>query len=100
VDDEKDTASVRFAKGEAFSPAAFQDAVEQVRMRVVSLRVQACGVVEQDNGEKWMQAGTNRFRLQGDAALPVGRNICADGTLDTRAAPSTFEVSAFTENKR
>ncbi|HWK11578.1 MAG TPA: hypothetical protein VNR64_16080 [Vicinamibacterales bacterium] len=100
VDDDKDTATVQFAKGEDFSTAAFTDAVERVRMRVVALRVQACGAVTETDGEKWMQAGSNRFRLRSERPVPVGKTICGDGTLDTRATPPTFEVSAFTENGR
>ena len=100
VDDEKDTATVQFAKGEDFSAAAFQDAVERVRMRVVTLRLQACGLVEQGDGAKWMTAGQNRFRLRSDQDLPVGKTICADGSLDTASTPATFQVSAFKENGR
>lgn len=100
VDDEKDTATVQFAKGENFSPAAFQDAVERVRMRVVTLRVQACGLVDEADGAKWMTAGANRFRLRGDRDVPAGKNICADGSLDTSSTPPTFQISAFKENGR
>jgi copper chaperone CopZ len=100
VDDDKDTATVQFARGEDFSPAAFQDAVERVRMRVVTLRVQACGVVDEANGAKWMTAGANRFQLRGDGNIPVGKTICADGVLDTSETPATFQVSAFKENGR
>jgi cation transport ATPase len=100
VDDEKDTASVQFAKGEDFSPAAFQDAVERVRMHVVTLRVQACGPVDEAEGAKWMTAGANRFRLRSDQDVPAGKTICADGVLDTSSAPAIFQVSAFKENGR
>ncbi|HWT44347.1 MAG TPA: hypothetical protein VN085_00220 [Vicinamibacterales bacterium] len=100
VDDEKDTATVQFAKGQEFSAAAFQDAVERVRMRVVTLRVQACGLVDAADGAKWMTAGQNRFRLRSDQEIPVGKTICADGSLDTTRTPATFEVSAFKENGR
>lgn len=98
VDDDKDTATVQFAKGEEFSPAAFQDAVERVRMRVVTLRLQACGVVDEADGAKWMTAGANRFRLRSERDVPVGKTICADGSLDTGSAPATFQISAFKEN--
>src|SRR5689334_1015978 len=63
VDDDRDTATVRFADGENFSTADFRTAVERVRMRVVSVRLQACGSVEEADGAKWLTAGTNRFRL-------------------------------------
>jgi hypothetical protein len=47
VDDDKDTATIQFAENESFSAPEFRAAVERVlRMRVVTLRVQACGTVE------------------------------------------------------
>jgi hypothetical protein len=95
VDDDKDTATIRFAGAETFSPAEFQAAVEHVRMRVVTVRMQACGTVEAADGRQWLVAGTNRFVLRGDRDLPLKVPICADGSLDTRASPATFQVSAF-----
>ena len=83
-----------------FHAGAFQDAVERVRMRVVTLRVQACGLVDEADGAKWMTAGANRFRLRGDRDVPAGKNICADGSLDTSSTPPTFQISAFKENGR
>lgn len=100
VDDDKDTATVQFAKGEDFSAAAFTDAVERVRMRVVTLRIQACGVVTEADGAKWMTAGTNRFRILSDRDVPLGKTICADCSLDTSSTPATFQLSAFKENGR
>ncbi|HTM26323.1 MAG TPA: hypothetical protein VL225_14085 [Vicinamibacterales bacterium] len=98
VDDDTDMATVRFAKGESFSAPDFQAAVERVRMRVVTLRLQACGTVETVNGRTWMTAGASRFLLHADRAVPQNGSICADGALDSRADPATFEVSSFTEN--
>jgi len=95
VDDDKDTASVQFAADEEFSPASFRAAVERVKMRVVTVRVQACGTVEQSNGSRWLTSGANRFAVTSDQELPVGKPLCVDGTLDTRAEPAVFQVSAF-----
>jgi hypothetical protein len=96
VDDDKDTATVRFAESENFSAPEFQAAVERVlKMRVVTLRLQVCGTVEASHGEKWLAAGTNRFRLKSDRDVPVDEPICADGTLDNRVTPLVFEISAF-----
>jgi len=95
VDDDKDTASVAFADNDKFSVAEFRDAVERVRMRVVTMRVQACGTVEASNGEKWLKAGDNRFLVRSERALPVNAPLCLDGTLDSGSTPATFQVSAF-----
>jgi copper chaperone CopZ len=98
VDDDKDTATVTFADGENFSAADFRTAVERVKMRVVSVRLQACGSVEEADGAKWLTAGANRFRIHSDRDVPVKTPICANGTLDPQSDPATLQVSSFTEN--
>jgi len=100
VDDDKDTATIRFAKGDEFSASTFRAAVERVKMRVVTLRLQACGQVETTDGRKWLTAGGNRFLVRSERELPQHAPICADGTLDIRSEPATFQVSSFTENSQ
>jgi hypothetical protein len=101
VDDDKDTAAIRFAKDDNFSVPEFRAAVARVlRMRVVTLRVQACGTVEASNGDKWLTAGSNRFLVRGDRDLPLNAPLCVDGTLDSRSDPPAFEVSAFSVQSR
>jgi copper chaperone CopZ len=95
VSDDKDTASVTFAAEDAFSPADFRAAVERVKMRVVAVRMEACGTVEAADGDKWLVAGSNRFRVRSERDVPAGAPLCASGTLDTRADPATFQVSTF-----
>ena len=96
MDDEKDTATVTFADNESFDAPEFRTAVERVlRMRVVTLRVQACGTVEASNGSKWLTAGKSRFLVHSDQDLPLNAPLCVDGTLDARSDPATFQVSAF-----
>jgi copper chaperone CopZ len=95
VDDDKDTATIHFAENDNFSAADFRAAVARVRMRVVTLRVQACGTVETTGGDKWLTAGGTRFLVQSDRELPVNEPICVDGTLDSHNTPAIFQVSAF-----
>src|SRR5437763_16652311 len=40
VDDDKDTATIKFDARDTFAPAAFRAAVERVRMHVVTVRAQ------------------------------------------------------------
>lgn len=94
VDDDKDTATIKFAENENFSAPEFRAAVERVRMRVVTVRVQACGTVETSNGQRWLTAGTNRFVVRSDRDLPLNQPLCVDGTLDG-ADPATFQISSF-----
>ena len=95
VNDDKDTATVRFAGQETFSPAEFQAAVERVRMHVVEVRMQACGIVEESGGRKVLVAGASRFAVRSERALPVKQPICADGSVDARSEPAVFQVTAF-----
>jgi len=96
VDDDKDTATVHFAAGDSFSAPEFRAAVERVRMRVVTVRMQACGTVDAADGNKWLTAGSSRFLVRSDRELPLKAPLCAGGTLETRDDPPTFLVSAFT----
>jgi hypothetical protein len=96
VDDDKDTATIHFAEHDDFSAQEFQGAVERVlRMRVVAIRLQACGTVETSQGAQWMTAGGNRFLVRSDRELPLNNPICADGALDGRGVPAIYQVSAF-----
>jgi hypothetical protein len=96
VDDDKDTATVQFAENDNFSAPEFRAAVERVlSMRIVALRVQACGTVEASRGEKWLAAGSNRFVVRSDRELPLNEPLCVDGTLDSSTDPAVFQVSAF-----
>jgi len=95
VDDDKDTATIHFAADESFSTSEFRAAVERVRMRVVTIRLQACGTVEAAGGNRWLTAGKSKFLVRSDRELPVNEPLCADGTLDTGSDPATFRISAF-----
>ena len=95
VDDDKDTATIHFAANENFSAADFRAAVERVRMRVVTVRLQACGTVDASGGNRWLTAGSNRFLVRSDRDLPVNEPLCADGTLDSGSDPATLRVSSF-----
>lgn len=95
VDDDKDTATVRFAENEDFTPGEFRTAVERVRMNVVTVRLQACGTIETTGNQKWLTSGKMKFLLRSDRELPASAPVCADGTLDNRTDPATLNVSAF-----
>jgi hypothetical protein len=95
VDDDKDTATIHFADNESFSAADFRAAVERVRMRVVTVRLQACGTVDASGGNRWFTAGKSKFLARSDRELPLNEPLCADGTLDTGSDPATFRISAF-----
>jgi len=95
VDDIRDTATVRLDPHQEFSAKAFRHAVEQVRMRVVELRLDACGRVEAKGNERWLTSGTSHFLVQGDRALPLNQPLCLKGRLDASHEPFTLDVTTF-----
>jgi hypothetical protein len=95
VDDEKDTATVRFDEQQAFSESEFRQAATDVRMRVVGLRIQACGRIEASGNERWLKAGSNRFLVHSEREMPVDKPLCLDGRIDSGQEPAKLEVSAF-----
>ena len=94
VDEAKNTATVHFTPSDKFSAPEFRAAVERVRMKVVTFRLEACGTVESTDAGKRMTIGGDRFAVRSDGDVPMERPICADGTLDTRSDPATFEITA------
>jgi hypothetical protein len=95
VDDDRDTATVRFDPQQEFTPAAFQDAVAEVRMQVVDLSVEACGRLEPKGSQRWMTAGSNRFLVESDRQLPIDQPVCLRGRLDGSQDQLTLNVTTF-----
>jgi hypothetical protein len=88
--------TVEFAAGAgAFSPHTFREAVKQSDVEVLSMRVDACGVVEDHGGQRWLAAGSNRLLLEKAEAAPVGPIVCVSGTLDDRSEPYRLEVASI-----
>ena len=79
---------------QAFSPARFRQAVDEAGVEVLTLRIEACGVVERAGPRRWLVAGKNRFLLERGATIPVGVLVCAAGRLDDRAEPHRLEVNS------
>lgn len=95
VDDDRDTATLRLKPGQTFSPDAFQRAVRDVRMRIVEVRVEACGRLESKGAERWLVAGTSRFLVEGDRGIPMNQSLCINGRLDTSGPSPTLAVKSF-----
>lgn len=95
VDDRRDTATVRLDPQQEFSAEGFRQAVERVRMRVMELRLDACGHLEATGNQRWLTAGSSRFLVQGDSQLPLNQPLCIKGRLDASHEPFTLEVATF-----
>lgn len=94
VDDEKDTATLRWKRGEPFSADEFGQAVTAVRMRVMDLTLEACGHAEAHGADRILAAGSSRFVLRGSQTVPLDQPICIAGRLDSGQQPAVLEISS------
>jgi hypothetical protein len=94
VDDDKDTATLRWKRGEAFSAGEFEQAVTAVRMRVVDLSLEACGHAENRDGARIFSAGDTHFVLRGAQEVPLNQPICVSGRLDHSSQPAVLDIGS------
>lgn len=94
ISQSRQTTEVEFAQGHhAFSPGAFRDAVEEAGVEVLSFQIEACGVIEQKEHQRWLAAGKNRFLLVEGGTAPVGGAVCLSGRLNDRSGPHRLEIT-------
>jgi hypothetical protein len=94
VDDAADTATLRLPRGQAFSAAEFGQAVTDVKMRVLTVRLEACGRAETQGTQRILDAGGSRFLLRGEQTVPMNQPVCVDGRLDDSQNPAVLDISA------
>ena len=94
ISQSKQTAAVSFVPGtRVFSAAAFRGAVGEADVDVVSLDVDVCGVVDDQNILRSSTDVQQPFvRLRGDDA-PAGSAICVTGRLEEGPELSTLAVT-------
>ena len=96
ISQSQQTASVEFAdEAREFSPRVLRDAITGAGMEVLGLRLDACGVVEQQDAQRWLVAGGNRLLLEKGESAPVGPIVCVSGTLDDRSDPHRLQVTSI-----
>ena len=87
---------VEFAQGgSVFSPAVFRDAVDDAGVQVQAIQIDACGVVEETQGQRWLVAGANRFALDDGGGTPAGRPVCISGWLNEQSTPYRLTPTAI-----
>ena len=94
VDDDKDTATLRWKRGELFSADEFGQAVTAVRMRVVDLTLEACGTASAQGADRILAAGSSRFVLRGSQTVPLDQPVCISGRLDRGQQPAVLEIGS------
>ena len=91
ISQSQQTAAVTFNPGSrAFSAPAFRDALGEAAVEVVSLEIDACGVIEEMNGHRWITITGQRFLLRGQTS--AGSIACVTGRLNDRVEPNELEV--------
>ena len=92
VDDTSNTATLQMRRGGPFSAADFGRAVADVRMRVIDMRLEACGRAETSGSQRILAAGDSRFVLRGDRSVPLNQTVCVAGRLDSSQNPAALDV--------
>jgi hypothetical protein len=92
VDDASDTATLKMARAGAFSPADFGQAVTDVKMRVLEVRLEACGRTEAAGSQRILDAGGSRYVLRGQQDVPLNQTVCVGGRLDVSQSPAALDV--------
>lgn len=94
ISESAQTAEVTFAPGgHAFSPEEFSLALRQSAVEVVTLDVEACGLIAGEKGERRLQAGKAEFVLTGGSEQAPGTAVCVAGRLEEQARPMRLAVS-------
>jgi hypothetical protein len=83
----RQTAEVEFAATpHTFSATAFREAVGEADVEVVGFEADVCGVVVQEQDQRWLTAGVERYLLT-DGTWGLGQRVCVTGRLADGASP-------------
>lgn len=94
ISESAQTAEVTFAPGgHAFSREVFSLALRQSAVEIVTLDVEACGVIAGEQGERRLQAGKTEFVLTKAGEAAPGTAVCVEGRLEEGADPMRLIVS-------
>ena len=94
ISQSQQTAAVTFVSGtRAFSAAAFDEAVAEAEVDVVSLEVDVCGVIDDQSVLRSSTGDQRPFaKLRGGAA-DVSSTVCVTGRLDESPELPELEVT-------
>ena len=94
ISESAQTAEVTFAPGgHAFSREVFSLALRQSHVDIVTLEVEACGVIAGEKSERRLQAGKTEFVLTKAGEAAAGAAVCVAGLLEEQAHPMRLVVS-------
>jgi hypothetical protein len=96
ISQSRQTVVAEFADGRRpFSPSVFRAAVDESGVEVLTFQIDACGVIEQKESQRWLIAGENRFLLEEGGTAPVEAPVCVSGRLNDRAEPYRLAITAI-----
>ncbi len=97
ISQRQQTAEVTFGAGDhRFSPQAFREAINEAGVKVLSVQIEACGVIQEDANGRRLVSGRNTFVLVDAATTAAGQAVCVTGTLDDTSDPPRLEVKGAT----
>lgn len=90
------TAAVEFADGRRrFLPGVFRAAVDEAGVEILAFQIDACGVIEQKENQRWLIAGENRLLLEEGGPAPIEEPVCVSGRLNDRSEPYRLAITAI-----
>lgn len=95
ISQSEQSASVTFdARGAFFSPEDFRAAVGEASVEVLTMTIEACGIVHDTENGRWLRAGQNRFPLRNADSAPVGISACMTGALYEHSAGPQLDLGS------
>lgn len=95
ISESAQTTEVTFAPGDhTFSADVFRRALQQAKVDVVTIDVDACGVIERSGDQARLRAGGNEFLLRGAQNASEPGPVCVSGRLVEEGEPPRLDVSA------
>jgi hypothetical protein len=95
ISEGEQTTEVIFAPGDhAFSIEAFRLALRQADVAIVSVEIDACGIVERGE-ETRLEGGKTDLLLKGADDAPSGSPVCISGRLEQPTDPLRVQVDRW-----
>lgn len=96
ISQSRQTVVVEFVDGRRpLSARVFRAAVDEAGVEVLAFRIDACGMIEHKESQRWLIAGENRFLLEDAGAAPLDEPVCVEGRLNDRAEPYRLAITAI-----
>lgn len=97
ISESNQTTEVTLRPGDdAFSPRSLREAHRQAQVEIVTMHLDACGVVERSGAERRLRAGATELSLTGPDDATEGSRVCVSGTVRDEGDRIRLEVTRST----